>query len=357
MKAGTTMESLATEIMRQKENKADYIVYVNGLYVEACGGDLILHVLDGNGTDRIEPLDMGDYAHRQISAYLNIPAKYYSRMLNEYPELLTKNVNGWFSRTNAQRMLRVLDGKMRAFVSNRYMRIDHHEVSCAVLPILGELSDVQFISCQMTESRMYIKLTHPELRQNVAPDLTIQSGLLISNSEIEAGSVNIQPLIYCPEKDLGMIVQTTTARRNHSGPVYSADTEFEIRPEEYTLIEGSDFFEKIQDTIHEAFDEERFNQIVECVRSARDASASTDNIAGVIRTVCGEFKVTESEQAGVLQQFSESNEMNRYGIANAVSQYGQQIESYDRATELEGIGFEILSMSDHKWNQLNEAAA
>ena len=57
MKAGTTMESLATEIMRQKENKADYIVYVNGLYVEACGGDLILHVLDGNGTDRIEPLD------------------------------------------------------------------------------------------------------------------------------------------------------------------------------------------------------------------------------------------------------------------------------------------------------------
>lgn len=124
------MESLATEIMRQKENKADYIVYVNGLYVEACGGDLILHVLDGNGTDRIEPLDMGDYAHRQISAYLNIPAKYYSRMLNEYPELLTKNVNGWFSRTNAQRMLRVLDGKMRAFVSNRYMRIDHHEVIC-----------------------------------------------------------------------------------------------------------------------------------------------------------------------------------------------------------------------------------
>lgn len=76
-------------------------------------------MLDNSGIDRIEPLDIGDYAHRQIGAYLNIPAKYYSRMLDEYPKLLTENVNGWFSRADAQRMLRVLDGRMRAFVSNR----------------------------------------------------------------------------------------------------------------------------------------------------------------------------------------------------------------------------------------------
>ena len=209
----------------------------------------------------------------------------------------------------------------------------------------------------MTESRMYIKLAHPGLQQSVGPDLTIQSALLISNSEIGAGSVNIQPMIYCPEKDLGMIVQTATARRNHSGPVYSADTMFQIRPEQYTLTEGSPFLMKIRQTIYEAFDENRFLQLMEQIRSARAAPMNADDIPGVVRAVCGEFHVTETEQDGVLLSLTQSGEMNRYGLANAVSQYGQQVESYDRATELEGIGFGILSISDSHWNHLNSAAA
>lgn len=134
MKAGETMENLATEIMRQNEAKTDYIVYAHDLLMEPCGDSLILHVLDDDAVDRIEPLDIGEYAHKQLYTYLNIPAKYYNRMLSEYPELLAENVNGWLFRCDAQRMLRVLDGRMRAFVSNRYLRIDHHEVSCAVLP-------------------------------------------------------------------------------------------------------------------------------------------------------------------------------------------------------------------------------
>lgn len=357
MKAGMTMENLAAEIMRQKENKADYIVHTQELRVEPCGRSLILHVFDGNQVDRVEPLDIGDYAHKQISTFLNIPAKYYNRMITEYPELLMKNVNGWFSRTGAQRMLRVLDGRMRAFVSNRYLRIDHHEVSCAVFPILGGISDIQFLSSQMTESRMYIKLAHPELRQQLTPNLTIQSGLLISNSEIGVGSVNIQPMIYCPENEAAMIVQTATARRTHTGPVYSADLAFQLRPEQYTLVDGSPFFRRIQETISEAFDEERFSQIIERIQSARAARMNTDDVAGIVKTVCSEFNVTETEQAGVLQNLTHRGDMSRFGLANAVTQYSQQTESYDRATELEGIGFEILSIPESHWNQLNRAAA
>ena len=110
MKAGTTMEELAADIMRQKESKTDYIVYARNLRMEPCGGSLVLHVLDSSGIDRIEPLDIGDYAHKQLSGYLDILAKYYRRMLEEYPKLLTENVNGWLSRTDSQHMLRVLDG-------------------------------------------------------------------------------------------------------------------------------------------------------------------------------------------------------------------------------------------------------
>ena len=124
MKAGLTIEELATEVMRQKDAKADYIVNTSMLAMECCGTELVLRVLDDSHVDRIEPLDIADTAHRQIGTRLGIPAKYYGKMLTEHPDLLVTNVNAWFEREPTERMLRVLDGKVRAYLSNSYMRMD-----------------------------------------------------------------------------------------------------------------------------------------------------------------------------------------------------------------------------------------
>ncbi len=56
MKAGLTIEELATEVMRQKDAKADYIVNTSMLAMEHCGTELVLRVLDDSHIDRIEPL-------------------------------------------------------------------------------------------------------------------------------------------------------------------------------------------------------------------------------------------------------------------------------------------------------------
>ena len=56
MKAGLTIEELATEVMRQKDAKADYIVNTSMLAMECCGTELVLRVLDDSHVDRIEPL-------------------------------------------------------------------------------------------------------------------------------------------------------------------------------------------------------------------------------------------------------------------------------------------------------------
>ncbi len=83
MKTGISLEQLAAEIMRQKENKEDYIVSTPNLRMENYGGDVFLHVLDSGGSDRIEPLDIGVNAHRQIGTHLSIPVKYYQKMQEE----------------------------------------------------------------------------------------------------------------------------------------------------------------------------------------------------------------------------------------------------------------------------------
>lgn len=64
-----------------------------------------------------------DHAHGQIAQRLDIPAKYYNRMRSEAPALLAANVNNWFQEQPERRMIRTLDGKARAFLSDRYRRV------------------------------------------------------------------------------------------------------------------------------------------------------------------------------------------------------------------------------------------
>lgn len=191
MKAGLTIEELAAEIMRQKDAKTDYIVNSSRLCMENYGTDLVLRVLGDDDTDRIEPLDIADTAHRQIGTRLGIPAKYYGKMLSEHPDLLVTNVNAWFGREPTERMLRVLDGKVRAYLSNSYMRMDHYEIFASVLPVIGEIPDVQFVSCHITDSRMYIKAVYPNMASEIAPGDTVKMGVVISNSEVGLGSVTM----------------------------------------------------------------------------------------------------------------------------------------------------------------------
>ena len=128
MKAGMSSEERAAEILRQNEMKEDYVVNSPCRKIDAWDSDVLLRVMDGKQPDQLEPLEISESAHRQISARLGIPIKDYNRMLAESPDLLTQNVNTWFNKNPEQRMLRVMEGKIRAFLSNRYLRLDHHEV-------------------------------------------------------------------------------------------------------------------------------------------------------------------------------------------------------------------------------------
>ncbi len=116
MKEGLSLQEMAAEIMRQSELKADYLVDNRNLRMETCGGQVYLHMYD-NGTEPVEPLEIGAIAHRQLGLHLNIPASYYDRMLTEHPDLLTQNVNAWLDRTPSKRMLRTMAARPGLFLA------------------------------------------------------------------------------------------------------------------------------------------------------------------------------------------------------------------------------------------------
>lgn len=260
MKAGLSIEELAAEIMRQNEIKEDYVVDSPYLQMDEWSSDLFLRVVDDHMADRLEPLEISENAHRQISARLGIPIKYYNRMLAEGPALLTQNVNFWFCKNPEQRMLRVMEGKIRAFLSNRYLRLDNHEVTCAVIPEIGTIPDVRFVSNQITENHLYIKAVNPNLQRELSPGRTIQAGLVICNSETGLGTFTVSPLIYCPENRCGMIADSGTVKRMHSGPVYRAEENFLLRPEEFLTSEDNALLEKIRTAVQNTLNETVFDE-------------------------------------------------------------------------------------------------
>ena len=63
------------------------------------------------------------------------------------------------------------------------------------------------------------------------------------------------------------------------------------------------------------------------------------------------------ESSGVLQRLIEGNDLTLYGLSNAVTRHSQDVPDYDRATALEGIGYNILSMPAGQWSRINQMAA
>jgi len=64
----------------------------------------------------------------------------------------------------------------------------------------------------------------------------------------------------------------------------------------------------------------------------------------------------QGHRGGVLRHLIEGGDMSRWGIANAVTRQSQDVDSYDRATDLERAGGQIIELSQRDWNEIATAA-
>ena len=349
-----TIQETLKEIIRQSEAKADYLVNTENLHMETCDGVPTLRLLDEQGQDRVEPLDILPTAHRQMGGYLNIPWKYYDRMLQENIGLLAQNVNGWLQRTADERMIRTIDGRARAFLSNRYRRIDNLDIAKITLPIIEKMPGAIYESCQITDDYLYIKVVNPRLTAEVVPGDIVQAGVVISNSETGQGAVCIQPLIYRLVCSNGMTVNEARTRRNHIGRVNSSDENFLLYSEATIAADDKAFIMKVQDTVRAAVDEARFAKLLGKLRESTDKKLNTANLPGVVKLASSSMGITDAESEGVLQRLIEGTDYTLYGLANAVTRHSQDVENYDRASKLEEIGYQIVTMSPELFRHINQ---
>ncbi len=202
------------------------------------------------------------------------------------------------------------------------------DIAGIVLPVLQDMEGMHFESCQLTESRMYIKVVNTRLEAEVVPGDIVQSGIIISNSEVGLGSVNIQPLVYRLVCSNGMVVNDAQTRRNHVGRVNEATENYQLYSDKTLEADDKAFAMKIQDTVRAVVDEVRFTSVVNMMREAKDARMNTTNVPGIVKLVSRDFHITEEESSGVLQRLIEGNDLTLYGLSNAVTRHSQDVEDY-----------------------------
>jgi len=359
MKTGRTLVELAQEITRQAAAKVDYVANTRQIRLASdylFGGkqSLNLHL---EGVQGAFPLTT--FAHRQLGEHVEIPAKYYDRMREQLPGLLTTNVNAWLDKNPAPRLVRLLDGNARAFLSNRYRCIDNLDLAEAVLSVLHEIPDMQVASCELTESRCYIKAVFPRIQGEVKRGDVVQSGVVISNSEIGMGKLKIDPFIYRLVCTNGMISQESADdafSKLHVGRAYDADERVrELMATETQQAADRAFWLTVRDVVRASADSARFARQLDAMRAAAEVRIE-DSPVEVVERTARTFGLNESERGSVLEHLIRDGDLSKWGLANAITRTAQDSASYDRATELETLGGNVVRLPARDWNALAKAA-
>jgi len=350
MKTGRTLQELGVELARQAQAKRDFLVNTQAMFMEDSAELFSITKGTDSGMREVNPFSMTDLFHRQVGFVLDIPAKYYDKMRTESPSLLAWNVDWWLGKKDTTHMIRTMDNTARAFLSNRYRRLDNYEIAQAILPVFAEMRDARVESCEVTDTRMYIKVVNKRLELEVTPGDIVQAGVAVSNSEVGLGSVSVMPLVYRLVCSNGMIVNDLGSRKYHVGRVN--EESWELFSDETIEADDHAFTMKLADTVRTAVDETRFRMIVDKLREAV-STPMTGRAPRVVELTAKQYGFTQLEQDNILFQLIQGADRSLYGLSNAVTRASQDVDNYDRATDLEKAGWQIATMPRKDWQELN----
>lgn len=380
MNTGRTLNDLAAELSRQSSSKRDYIApqgVVEAVVVDPLGyevskpeegkpADVAITGFNGGA------MPLTNYAHGQLSQHLGVPKAYYDRMRTEQPALLATNVNTWLKAdAGNKRMLRTLDGKVRAVLSPKYRPLDNFDLANVVLPVLID-AKAEIVSSELTETRMYIKAILPSLSDELPAGLAwgtghnrvggqaldrgrLVSAIVISNSDIGAGTLRVEPSVFTTWCTNLAIMMQAAMKKYHVGRANQADEGFEVFSDETRQADDRAFWLKVSDVTRAAFEEKYFRAAIAQIRAAADKPIEGDIVKAVDMTV-EQLALPVSTSAGILKHLAEGGDLSAWGLSSAVTRVAGEVKDYETATALERAGGSIITLAPSEWKRIAVAA-
>ena len=382
-------DTLVARLREERERQADFIVDTRTVRMVPVNEELretlpeipqserlqpvkprVAIVPAGNDTaewfDEVGPVAANAHAHAQISSHLEIPKKYYLKMLEQEPDLLAHNVNTWFDANPKKRMFRTMTTNgsddpnaprmafARGFLSNSYRRgIDSLELTDAILPVLeNPTGGWELNQCGITDLAMHIEASYPDMMADVAVGDPVALAVKIRTSDVGAGAISVGLGFHRLVCTNIMLVPEYTERIIHR--TAAQDELLEILTERTLRMEDELVMAKLKDLISGMVNAERFHAMVAKMRDAdhadlADPVAASELLGRNLGLGAGELNAIQG------QLMSGELKPNMWGLANALTATARELE-FERKTELESAAGKLIHQP-RDWAQYTEAVA
>lgn len=348
-----SLDQLVERVVRDDARKRDVVMDTRRISFELESTDT---VLGDNGHREATVFKLTDRALGQMATDLKIPKKYFDRMRQQAPELFRTNVHHWLHQEPTRRMIRgytngddVLLG--RAWLSDRYRRLDHIEIAKTLLPEFESIgTPVEFHNAAVTEDRLYLRATFPKMLSEVKVGEPVQWGVEIRNSEVGAGLFAINSFVLTLSCLNGMVAYKELAARHVGRRLDDED----IFTEETIKADDTAFWLAARDTLRASIDEARFEEAIATLKATTESEPVVRPIKAS-EQLAQRYALTEDEQEAVLLSLMQNGDRSQWGMLSAVTAAAQSCESFDRRVEMEEMGWQVAELSGKEWATIASA--
>lgn len=367
MKQGYSLEQLLHEVIRQNGSKEDFVTSTkdNVRLVMGPEDKILRIVLLRDGEHELRRFEITEHAHSQIASKLEVPFKYYQRLAEDHPDLLLQNVNTIFDREPKNRLLRVLDGRVRAFMSDRYLRLDNNEVLERTLPtIVNGGFQTTLLSSHVDENKMHLKVlfTGDELKHEITTargePRIMRPGFRLSNSETGQGSLRMDAFFFdsfCTNGCVFGMKDAFAYSRHHVGGKLIEGADFQVVSDETKQLENATIIAHVRDAMTAISNPDLVGKMATRLREIASGERVQNPVAAVDATI-KLLPLREAERDSILETFLRDQDYTQFGMMSAVTEIANKDEtSYQRACEIEDIGARILDLNSAQWHQIAQA--
>jgi hypothetical protein len=263
-------------------------------------------------------------------------------------------------------MIRTLDGCTRAFLSDKFRPLENEDLASAVLPVLNEL-ELDLLSSEITDRRLYIKAVDKSVTRELAKVgaefgdgghkivRVAAPAITISNSEVGQGALSVLVGYYDQWCSNLATFGERSSRRYHVGQRHDiGDEVYALLSDQSRRLNDAAVWSAITDVTKAAFDRIQFDSLIDKVEGTK--ADKIEDAVQVISLASKRYGLNEGEGKGILKHLIEGGQLNRFGLLNAITRQAQDVADYDRATELERLGGEIVELPRSEWEVLAAAA-
>jgi hypothetical protein len=368
-----TLESILLKVRADKARQEDYVAPTRDLQFQTKivedGPNQPQIVLERNGGMPTKVLDVNDVAFQQISSKANLHVNDTRRLVENYGEEFDPLMNRIWQKEDKGVMVRTYAdefrperGLARAFVSDSFRCFDNHHFLEASLPQLRD-SDAQWqvVNGTITEKKLYLRLRSlvhvGEAKLNDPQAL----GLLLSNSEVGHGAINVQQLIWTLMCLNGMETQNKT-RSTH---LQSSRGEnfYGLLTDEAKSADSHALSLRIRDVITSFARRESFDVALEKMRNAHEDGVEAkpvDAISALTSILklpkASESKILDGFMATLQQPGYNDGRISRATLVNSVTAVANQPETHeDDKQDWMRLGAKVLELPRAAWRQVAQA--